>query len=309
MKTLNELTLLDKFLFDEVMDIPEAHEAALRIILGDENLRLLTPSQTEKELRTAPWLSSIRLDVYSMDENLRIYNTEAQKTRKPDLPRRSRFYQSVMDSSLLKSGDESFNLLNDTFNIIITPFDLFGEGRYCYTFHARCDENPSLVLEDGATRIFLNTRGTNRNEVSEELIQFLEYMEQSTLNVDIPDTNGNLIKIHNHVRQVKASEEIGVKFMQRWEEEAMWKREGREAGLAAGLAEGLSKGQTINQISIIRFQFLTKRKTPELIADDLGLSLAFVQQICDLLTTHPQEPDEKLADYFLTRQSKILANR
>ena len=77
------------------------------------------------------------------------------------------------------------------------------------------------------------------NEVSEELIQFLEYMEQSTLNVDIPDTNGNLIKIHNHVRQVKASEEIGVKFMQRWEEEAMWKREGREAGLAEGLAEGL----------------------------------------------------------------------
>ena len=62
------------------------------------------------------------------------------------------------------------------------------------------------------------------------------------MNVDIPDTNGNLIKIHNHVRQVKASEEIGVKFMQRWEEEAMWKREGREAGLA----EGLNKGQTIN---------------------------------------------------------------
>ena len=57
-------------------------------------------------------------------------------------------------------------------------------------------------------------RGTNRNEVSEELIQFLEYMEQSTLNVAIPDTNRNLIKIHNHVRQVKASEEIGVKFMQ-----------------------------------------------------------------------------------------------
>ena len=98
MKTLKELTLLDKFLFDEVMDIPEAHEAALRIILGDENLKLLTAAQTEKEVRTAPWLRSIRLDVYSVDENLRIYNTEAQKTKNPDLPRRSRFYQSVMDS-------------------------------------------------------------------------------------------------------------------------------------------------------------------------------------------------------------------
>ena len=32
MKTLQELTLLNKFLFDETMDIPEAHEAALQII-------------------------------------------------------------------------------------------------------------------------------------------------------------------------------------------------------------------------------------------------------------------------------------
>ena len=293
MKTLNELTLLDKFLFDEVMDIPEAHEAALRIILGDENLRLLTPSQTEKELRTAPWLRSIRLDVYSVDENLRVYNTEAQKTRKTDLPRRSRFYQSVMDSSLLKSGDESFNLLNDTFNIMITPFDLFGEGRYCYTFHARCDENPSLFLEDGATRIFLNTRGTNRGEVSEELVQFLKYMEQSALNVNIPDNNENLIKIHNHVKQVKASEEIGVKFMQRWEEEAMWKREGREKGQILG--------QILGQISIIRFQYLTRQMTPVQISDILGLAPKFVQQICDLLSEHPQSSDEELADYFLNK--------
>ena len=97
--------------------------------------------------------------------------------------------------------------------------------------------------------------------------------------MDIPDTNENLIKIHNHVRQVKASEEIGVKFMQRWEEEAMWKREGREAGLA----EGLTKGELIAQIRIIRSQFLTKHKISELIADDLGLAPEFVQQICDLL--------------------------
>lgn len=291
MKTLNELTLLDKFLFDEVMDIPEAHEAALRIILGDENLRLLTPSQTEKELRTAPWLRSIRLDVYSVDENLRVYNTEAQKTRKTDLPRRSRFYQSVMDSSLLKSGDESFNLLNDTFNIMITPFDLFGEGRYCYTFHARCDENPSLFLEDGATRIFLNTRGTNRGEVSEELVQFLKYMEQSALNVNIPDNNENLIKIHNHVRQVKASEEIGVKFMQRWEEEAMWKREGRE--------DGLAEGQFVMQLAIVRFQYFTKHKAPEAISDDLGLPLERIITICDLLTKYPQKSDNEIAEYFI----------
>lgn len=67
-KTLKELTLLDKFLFDQTMDYPEAHEAALQIILNDPSIRLLNPSQTEKELRTAPWLRTIRLDVFSLDD-------------------------------------------------------------------------------------------------------------------------------------------------------------------------------------------------------------------------------------------------
>ena len=73
MKKLQELTLFDKFLFDETMDIPEAHEAVLQIIFGDDNLKLLTPAQTEKEIRTVPWLRSIRLDVYAIDQEKRIY--------------------------------------------------------------------------------------------------------------------------------------------------------------------------------------------------------------------------------------------
>ena len=48
MKTLQELTLFDRFLFNETMEIPEAHEAVLRIILGDEKLKLLSQVQTEK---------------------------------------------------------------------------------------------------------------------------------------------------------------------------------------------------------------------------------------------------------------------
>ena len=127
MKKLQELTLFDKFLFDETMDIPEAHEAVLQIIFGDDNLKLLTPAQTEKEIRTAPWLRSIRLDVYAIDQEKRIYNTEAQKAEKKDLVKRSRFYQSLIDSSLLEPGAINFNQMNDTCIIMITPFDLFDD--------------------------------------------------------------------------------------------------------------------------------------------------------------------------------------
>ena len=68
----------------------------------------------------------------------------------------------------------------DAYVIMIMPFDLFGEGKYKYTFHMSCDEIPGLKLHDGATRIFLNTHGTDDEGVSEDLIQLLRYFEQTT---------------------------------------------------------------------------------------------------------------------------------
>ena len=47
----------------------------------------------------------------------------------------------------------------------------------------------------------------------------------------------------NRVSQVKANEEVGVKYMQRWEEEAIIRHEGREEGRAEGLAEGREEGR------------------------------------------------------------------
>lgn len=121
-KTLSELTLLDKFLFDQTMDIPEAHAAALQIILGQEDLKLLTGGQTEKEVRTAPWLRSVKLDVYAVGDDGTVYDTEMQAGYRDDLATRSRYYQSLIDSSLLEPGIISFNNLNRSCIIMITPF-------------------------------------------------------------------------------------------------------------------------------------------------------------------------------------------
>ena len=48
--------------------------------------------------------------------------------------------------------------------------------------------------------------------------------------------------IMNRVSQVKANEEVGVKYMQRWEEEAIIRHEEREAGREEGREEGLEEG-------------------------------------------------------------------
>ena len=109
-----------------------------------KELTLLTPAQTEKELRTAPWLRSIRLDVYALDKELSVYSTEMQKEYRNDLVKRSRYYQSLIDSPLLEPGSVNFNQLNNTYMILIMPFDLFGLGRYCYTFQNCCREEKAL---------------------------------------------------------------------------------------------------------------------------------------------------------------------
>ena len=77
-KSLKELNLLDRFLFDEAMEDPENVKTILDIILS-QNTSLRHPPQTEKEQRTSTENRQIRLDVYAMDEDDVIYEIEAQK--------------------------------------------------------------------------------------------------------------------------------------------------------------------------------------------------------------------------------------
>ena len=241
MKTLQELTLLDKFLFDEVVEDKKTYEALLRIILGDDELKLLTEAQTEKEIRTATWLRNIRVDVYAMDDKSTIYNTEMQKEKRNDLVKRTRYYQALIDSTLLEPGEINFNNIKNTTIIMIMPFDLFGLGKYVYTFEEVCREYPELSLNDGAKRIFINTHGKNTEDVSPEFVALMKFIEYNK-SEDKINSSPNLDMIMNRVSQVKANEEVGVKYMQRWEEEAIIRHEGREEGRAEGLEEGLEKG-------------------------------------------------------------------
>ncbi len=61
-KTLRELNLVDRFLFDAAMEVPHVYETLVGILLEKE-MYFLDVVQTEKEFRVSPQLRSIRLDV------------------------------------------------------------------------------------------------------------------------------------------------------------------------------------------------------------------------------------------------------
>ena len=54
-------------------------------------------------------------------------------------------------------------------------------------------------------------------------------------------------RIHRRVRRVKSSEEIGVKYMQAWEERYYDKQEAQEEGRAEGIAMGRAEGITMGR--------------------------------------------------------------
>ncbi|MBP3664302.1 MAG: Rpn family recombination-promoting nuclease/putative transposase [Tyzzerella sp.] len=265
MKPLKELNLTNRFLFDEVMSDPMTHRDALCIIFN-RDIPLLEYNETEKEGRLTPLIRSIRMDVYAMDEENIVYNTEMQNEWKSDLAKRSRYYQALVDTGLLEPGIPNYNILNESYIIIIMSFDFFGQGKYVYTFKPSCQEVPGLVLNDGAVRIFLNTKGKNDDEVSKELVDFLHYLEETTDEKAKQIESDRIKRIHERVCKVKINEEVGVKYMQAWEEKYYAKEEGREEGREEILKELVEK-------------MFAKGWTKARIVDELELEEALVEAI------------------------------
>ncbi len=242
-KELKDLNLLDRFLFNEAMEDQEFLEKVLGIIL-EKDIELKHTPQTEKEIGRSVWNRQIKLDVWAMDTEHNIHNTEAQKQNTGNLPKRSRNYQGMIDSRLLPPGEVDFGKMNDVFIILIMPFDLFGKGLYRYTFRMKCEEAVDVSLMDGATRIFLNTRGTNAQGVSRELVEMLRYFEETTDERAQASGSKTIRWMHEKVRSIKSSEEVGIKFMNAWEEKILDRQEARAEGLEEGRRQGLQEGQT-----------------------------------------------------------------
>ena len=293
---LEDLNLVDKFLFDETVEDKESYQTIINILLENE-IELLDKPQTEKELRVSPQLRQIRLDVVSMDQEKKLYYTEMQKKDTGNLIRRSRYYQAQLDVSLLEPGSTDFNLLNDSCFILISPFDIFGRGLYRYTFEGTCKECPDLKLGDGAVRVFINTKGRNREDFSQEFLDFMEYINETTDAVADNTQSIRIKLIHKRVKKIKLSEKMGVKYMQRWEELAYARQDGK--------AEGKAEGEEIKLIKLI-CRKLIKNKTPEEIGEDLEEDVEIIQKICDIAKEFAPEYDSgKIYEKYNSTLKKV----
>lgn len=288
-KSLKDLNLVDRFLFDESMEEHEVYQAVVSIVLENET-ELLSKIQTEKELRVAPGLRSVRLDVIGVDITGKVYYTEMQKRDTGNLIKRSRYYQGQLDVSLLEAGCVDFNRLNDTCFILIAPFDIFGRGLYRYTFEGVCKECPDIKLNDGATRIFINTRGTNRKDFTQEFLDFMEYITNTSDEVAKRSSSEKIHRIHKKVQGIRMSEEMGVKYMQKWEERVYDRLDGK--------AEGKAEGKALVLVGQIQKK-LKRGKPLSQIAEELEENVETIRAYYEAVAASPDKTAEDIVEGFM----------
>ena len=229
------LTIQNDFIFKKVMSRKRIciHllEELLQIKITDINYL-----EAEKSLEPEYTSRGIRLDIIVADDRNTHYNLEMQvknnknpDTKKHVLPKRTRYYQALLDIDLLQNSQE-YDLLPPIYVIFICVFDFFAKGNYVYTFKKRCLEDLELELPDEATTIILNTQGTHGN-ISKDIKSFYDYVNNHVINSDFTK------QIDDEISYLKLDTKVRREFMLLEARLLDERREGKAEGRIEGKAE------------------------------------------------------------------------
>ena len=281
-KRLEELEIWDDFMFGAVMSNKELCKHLLEIIL-QKKIKDIRYTELQKTIDLQYDAKSIRLDVYVEDDLDSVYNIEIQTTNEKNLPKRSRFYQGMIDLNILNKG-ESYNKLKKSYVIFICNYDPFRKGRCFYRFENVCVDDPSLKLKDDSVKIMINPYGNDTKQFGKGFAALMDFLK----NGQISDTYTESLK--DEITKVKVSEE--------------WRR--RYMKLLIRDQENIEIGKELGELSTCVRQVKNnlERFSADQLASLLGFDQATIQKIIDSIQIHPDWNNEKIASELLEERNE-----
>ena len=102
--TEHEFNLSDFALFLSVVKNPRAYQCMLSVFMEEPDIEL-AEVKVEQVILNKVGKRAIRLDAWAKSTDNRQFNMEMQNdTKGDDVRKRSRYYQGLLDSPILKSG-------------------------------------------------------------------------------------------------------------------------------------------------------------------------------------------------------------
>ena len=213
------ITIKNNFLFQETLRNKSLCKQLLERVLHIQ-VKTIRYMETEKTMKAQLSSKNTRLDVYVEDKDGNVADIEMQttdtksvinyderdeKTIIRELPLRTRYYQNIIGTNMLRRGMH-YRELRKAYVIFICTFDPFGAGLPVYHFTYRCKENDSLQMGDLTENIFLNVKAADKTD-DEELAAFLRYV-----NGQKPDSSFTK-KLDEEATRIKNNDDWRLKAM------------------------------------------------------------------------------------------------
>lgn len=205
-------------------------------------------------------MRGVRFDAYIKSKDIWI-DIEMQTTNEKNLERRSRYYQTMMDSDCLEKGGK-FNDLKNTYVVFICTFDYFGLDEPKYVVESYIPKN-NLHFDDGTSKMILNTK-CSPDKVPEKLRAFYKYINDPT------KIDSKLVEdIDKRVRKYNTPE---------WRERQLTFGHMLDEAEKKGLAEGEASGRAAEKLAIAK-ALKDKGIDIDIISETSGLSKDEIEKL------------------------------
>ena len=252
------ITIKNNFLFQETLRNKSLCKQLLERVLHIQ-VKTIRYMETEKTMKAQLSSKNTRLDVYVEDKGGNVADIEMQttdtksvinyderdeKTIIRELPLRTRYYQNIIGTNMLRKGMH-YRELKKAYVIFICTFDPFGAGLPVYHFTYRCKENGNLQMGDLTENIFLNVKAADKTD-DEELAAFLRYV-----NGQKPDSSFTK-KLDEEATRIKNNDDWRLKAMTLDMEIKDMKKRIAKREREKGKQEGLKEGAQNSKIEIAK---------------------------------------------------------
>ena len=247
------ITIKNNFLFQETLRNKSLCKQLLERVLHIQ-VKTIRYMETEKTMKAQLTSKNTRLDVYVEDKDGNVADIEMQttdtksvinyderdeKTIIRELPLRTRYYQNIIGTNMLRKGMH-YRELKKAYVIFICTFDPFGAGLPVYHFTYRCKENGNLQMGDLTENIFLNVKAADKTD-DEELAAFLRCVNgqrATTSFTRMLDKEATRIRNNDDWRLKAMTLDMEIKDMKKREREK-GKQESKIEIAKAMLADGM----------------------------------------------------------------------
>ncbi len=245
----------------------KATEFILNIFLERKDILVKEVNVQKKEKSPIKDGRDVVLDIFAVDSKGKHYNVEVQRADSGANRKRARFHSSVIDSRMLKAG-EDFTKMNDSYVIFITEHDVMGKGKAMYHVERTIRELDHEDFNDGNHIIYVNGECRDDSEVGLLMRDFAATTAEE-MHYDI---------LRETMHYFKDTEEGRLAMCEKVEK---YGDEREKNGRIEGRLEGKAEGKSETQIDNAKKMIASGKLSLEDIALYSGLPLSEVEKLAN----------------------------